>query len=78
MLTLDRYPCHLRPKNRQAFMYINLALSILDDLGIGHPDRLITSLCPDNVEYEGLQDDVGGFTKAAQRAYLGCYYLSST
>jgi hypothetical protein len=58
-------------------MYINLALSILDDLGIGRRGLITTSLCPDNVEYEGLQDDFGCFTKAAQRAYLGCYYLSS-
>jgi len=75
-LTLSRYPCHLRPKNRQAFMYINLALSILDDLGIGRRDVITTGLCPDNVEYEGLIDD-DGFSKAAQRAYLGCYYLSA-
>jgi hypothetical protein len=75
-LTLGRYPCHLKPKNQQAFMYINLALSILDDLGIGRRDCITTSLCPDNVEYEGLMDDVG-FSKPAQRAYLGCYYLSS-
>lgn len=77
-LTLNRYPCHLRPKNRQAFMYINLALSILDDLGIGRREIFTIGLCLDNVEYEGLQDDFGCFTKAAQRAYLGCYYLSST
>ncbi len=76
-LTMSRYPCYLRPKNRQASMYINLALSILDDLGIGCPDPTTSALCPNNVDYDGLQDEVGCFTKAAQRAYLGCYYLSS-
>ena len=59
-------------------MYINLALSILDDLGIGRREPIITALCPDDVDSEGLRDEVGGFTKAAQRAYLGSYYLSST
>jgi len=58
-------------------MYINLALSILDDLGIGRRDSITTGLCEDNVEEEGLMNELG-FSKAAQRAYLGCYYLSST
>lgn len=57
-------------------MYVNLALSILDDLGIGRHDNITSDLCPDNVESEGLFDEAG-FSKAAQRAYLGCYYMSS-
>jgi hypothetical protein len=56
-------------------MYVSLALSILDDLGIGRRDNITACLCPDNVEDEGLFDEAD-FSKAAQRAYLGCYYLS--
>jgi hypothetical protein len=55
-------------------MYMNLAISLATDLGL---DRELPNLSNFNaIRTEGLiEDDM--FTKAAKRAYLGCYYLSS-
>lgn len=57
-------------------MYVNLATSLADDLGLAQRYPNQSNLCPENVNYEGLYGE-NGFSKAAQRAYLGCYYLSS-
>ncbi|TVY30151.1 hypothetical protein LHYA1_G001118 [Lachnellula hyalina] len=68
------YPIHIHPRNNQSSMYINLAISLAADLGL---DRESPNLSNFNaIRTEGLIEN-DEFTKAAKRAYLGCYYLSS-
>ena len=56
-------------------MYINLAISLTSDLGL---DLELPNLNRfGNISTEGLIDGAF-FTDSAKRAYLGCYYLSST
>lgn len=72
-----RYPSYLKMGNQQAFMYMNLAISIAVDLGLDQPRQETKSpFALNNTSTEGLFS-YGSFSKAAQRAYLGCYYLSS-
>lgn len=55
-------------------MYINLAISIISDLGLDlelpNPNSF------SNISTDGLIDGAS-FTDAAKRSYLGCYYLST-
>lgn len=56
-------------------MYMSLAISLVEDLGLDRetPGQMgFTS-----ISREGLTDG-DGFSKASKRAYLGCYYLSSS
>lgn len=57
-------------------MYLNLALSLADDLALGQRQGNLPSLRADSIDPEALYA-YDGFSKAAKRAYLGCYYLSS-
>ncbi|KAL3424957.1 zn 2cys6 transcription factor [Phlyctema vagabunda] len=70
------YPFHSKPRNNQTFMYLNLATSLAVDLGL---DRELPShnFKMGDIRTEGLVDGYI-FTKAARRAYLGCYYLYSS
>ncbi|RDW65554.1 hypothetical protein BP5796_10246 [Coleophoma crateriformis] len=70
------YPFHIRPKNNQAFMFLNLATSLVVDLGLDreYPNPNISI---SDIRLDGLIDGYV-FTKAAKRAYLGCYYLYSS
>jgi hypothetical protein len=71
---MTRYPLHANPKNNQAFMYINLAISLTSDLGLDLELPNLNSF--GNISTQGLIEGAS-FTDAAKRAYLGCYYLSS-
>ncbi|KAH7348525.1 hypothetical protein BKA65DRAFT_398517, partial [Rhexocercosporidium sp. MPI-PUGE-AT-0058] len=69
------YPAHVNPRDTTSFMYMNLAISLLIDLGLDQEtpsanksDAAVTST--DLVEGDH-------FTEAARRTYLGCYYMSS-
>lgn len=65
---------HVNPRNNQSSMYINLSISLAIDLGL---DRELPNLSNFNaIRTEGLMEN-DEFTRAAKRAYLGCYYLSS-
>lgn len=66
---------HLKPKHNQAFIYMNLAISIAVDLGLdqNYPNMNVFTA----ISRKGLIED-SLFTTAAKRAYLGCYYLSSS
>lgn len=70
----SRYPMHSKPKNNQAFIYMNLAISIAVDLGLDqdYPSMNVFSA----ISTKGLIENAL-FTREAKRAYLGCYYLSS-
>ncbi|KAG9234968.1 hypothetical protein BJ875DRAFT_460185 [Amylocarpus encephaloides] len=68
------YPIHSNPKNNQSFMYMNLAISLVTDLGLDRNHPTTNNFTDYNMV--GLHAD-GAFTAAAKRAYLGCYYLSS-
>lgn len=70
-----RYPHHVNPKNNQSFMYMNLAISLVADLGLDQ-DKPITVNFND-IDTRGLAEG-NDFSKAAKRVYLGCYYLSSS
>ena len=65
---------HLKPKNNQAFIYMNLAISIAVDLGLDqeYPNMNVFTA----ISRKGLIEN-STFTTAGKRAYLGCYYLSS-
>jgi hypothetical protein len=55
-------------------MYMGLAISLVDDLGL---DREVPNELDLNaLSNQGLVKD-GAFTATAKRAYLGCYYLSA-
>ena len=69
-----RYPIHSRPKNNQSFMYMNLAISLTVDLGLDRETPVVNNF--NAINTQGLVNN-GVFTKAAKRAYLGCYFLSS-
>ena len=55
-------------------MYINLAISLIVDLGLDQAAPNTNNFSSINIE--GLIEN-GEFTTAAKRAYLGCYYMSS-
>ena len=62
-----RYPFHLRPKNRQAFQYLQMAVEIINDLELDQdPEPENRSL---NVSDERLEKI---------RTYLAAYYLVCT
>lgn len=65
---------HSKPKNNQAFIYMNLAISIAVDLGLdqAYPNMNVFTA----ISQKGLTEN-SLFTTAAKRAYLGCYFLSS-
>jgi hypothetical protein len=55
-------------------MYVNLAISLVIDLGLDKDE--IPNFDFSSVKREGLVEN-GDFTPAARRAYLGTYYVSS-
>lgn len=68
MLIFGRYPFHLRPKNRQAFQYVRMAVDIVNDL---------------ELDQDADGDDIP-LEKASQerieeiRTYLATYYFVSS
>lgn len=69
----NRYPHHVNPKNNQSFMYMNLAISLVADLGLDQEMPVSSGF--NEIDPRGLSDG-DDFSKAAKRAYLGTYYLS--
>ncbi|KAF4635325.1 hypothetical protein G7Y89_g2780 [Cudoniella acicularis] len=69
------YPIQANPKNNQSFVYMNLAISLITDLGLDQETPNFNSF--NDISTERLFEG-GSFSKAAKRAYLGCYYLSSS
>ncbi|RDL30129.1 uncharacterized protein BP5553_10407 [Venustampulla echinocandica] len=68
------YPLYVNPKKNQSFMYMNIATSLVTDLGL---DRELPNLSGfSTISTEGLIDGCE-FTQAARHAYLGAYYLST-
>jgi hypothetical protein len=55
-------------------MYMNLAISLVGDLGVDREKPGLMGFTAINTEGLIEGDD---FSKAAKRAYLGTYYLSS-
>ena len=56
-------------------MYMNLAISLVTDLGL---DRDIPNPSAfSDFDLKGLYTEDGGYSVAAKQAYLGTYYLSS-
>ncbi|TAQ85997.1 hypothetical protein B7494_g5656 [Chlorociboria aeruginascens] len=68
------YPMMTKPKNNQAFMYMNLSTSLSVDLELNQEYPSTNGF--NSISTEGLIQN-GSFTIAAKTAYLGCYYLSS-
>jgi len=70
-----RYPAHVNPRDTTSFMYMNLAISLLVDLGLDKET-------PDTIKADAAvtsTDLIDGdhFSAAARRTFLGCYYMSS-
>jgi hypothetical protein len=63
----DRYPFHLRPKNKQAFQYVRMVVDIVNDLELDQ-DSDGDDLPPEKVGEERLEQ---------MRTYLATYYLVS-
>lgn len=63
--SVDRYPFHLRPKNKQVFHYIRMAADLVHDLELDQepPDFNISNTSEETLE--GI------------RAYLGHCYIAS-
>ncbi|CAG8974688.1 hypothetical protein HYALB_00006423 [Hymenoscyphus albidus] len=69
------YPIFITPKNNQSFMYLNLAISLVTDLGLDQESLNLKSFTV--FDMTGLCEG-GKWTRAAKKCYLGCYYLSSS
>ncbi|EHK99854.1 hypothetical protein M7I_4256 [Glarea lozoyensis 74030] len=69
------YPVHTNPKNNQSFMYMNLAISLVTDLGLDRETPNPSAFS--DFDLTGLYTKEGGYSIAAKQAYLGTYYLSS-
>lgn len=54
-------------------MYMNLAISLVADLGLDQEKPITPNF--NEIDIRGLSEG-DDFSKAAKRAYLGCYYLS--
>jgi hypothetical protein len=70
-----RYPVHTNPKNNQSFMYMNLAISLVTDLGLDRETPNPSAF--NDFDLSGLYTKEGDYSLAAKQAYLGTYYLSS-
>lgn len=64
----NRYPFHLRPKNRQALQYVRMASDIVRDLDL---DQAVHD--EDLLDIRTSEDRIAGM-----RAYLACYYICSS
>ncbi|KAI0412846.1 hypothetical protein F5X98DRAFT_306702 [Xylaria grammica] len=63
------YPFHLRPKNKQSFQYLRMAVDIVHDLEMEQdPDLDLSSLGPEQRAHK----------LANTRALLGCFYAMSS
>ncbi|CZR61408.1 uncharacterized protein PAC_11304 [Phialocephala subalpina] len=69
------YPHHVNPKNNQSFMYMNLCISLITDLGLDQDKPITTNF--NEIDTRGLADG-DDLSRPARRAYLGAYYLSSS
>jgi hypothetical protein len=65
-LTWNRYPFHLRPKNKQAFQYVRMAVDIIHDLELDQDPGPENASNPDSISERRLLE---------VRAYLATYYL---
>ncbi|KAH8805558.1 hypothetical protein F5884DRAFT_860163 [Xylogone sp. PMI_703] len=74
LIYLAWYPFYTKPKYNQAFMYLNVAVSLTVDLGLDREDPSMNSFT--GVRMDGLIEN-NTFSTTARLAYLGCYYLSS-
>ncbi|KAK0121832.1 hypothetical protein ONS95_010113 [Cadophora gregata] len=69
------YPAHVNPRDTTSFMYMNLAISLLVDLGL---DQATPSMNKTDVAVTTSDlTDGDHFSAAARRTYMGCYYMSS-
>ncbi|CZS93246.1 uncharacterized protein RAG0_03616 [Rhynchosporium agropyri] len=69
------YPAHVNPRDTTSFMYLNLAISLLVDLGLDQETPNAEKFSP-TVKSTGLIEG-DQFTENARKTYLGCYYMSS-
>lgn len=74
LMTKYRCPILSKKSNKQSFLFIDLALNIVDTLNLDQEMPFIDeySMPANEPHIEGSQ-----FSKAAKMAYLGCYVLSS-
>ena len=65
---------HINPCRPQLFQILQIAISMITDLHLDEPwDEAVPRLEPSS----NIQSISGGLHLAAQRAYLGCYFISS-
>ncbi|KAL2064298.1 hypothetical protein VTL71DRAFT_4792 [Oculimacula yallundae] len=69
------YPAHVNPRDTTSFMYLNLAISLLVDLGLDQ-DTPSANKYNATIKSTGIIEG-DQFTADARRTYLGCYYMSS-
>ena len=62
-----RYPFHLRPRNKQVFQYVRMAMDIVNDLEMDQPF---------DSEVAGAMDSNGNHLENI-RTYLATYHLTS-
>jgi hypothetical protein len=79
MLTEIRFHFHLIPRAQQTYTYLQLAISMVIDLGLHHSNA--DADAQRNEQYSKdpapCSDSSELCTAEAHRAYLGCYYLSA-
>ncbi|PVH73568.1 hypothetical protein DL98DRAFT_594915 [Cadophora sp. DSE1049] len=69
------YPAHINPRDTTSFMYMNLAISLLVDLGLDQETPNVNKADAAVTSTDLIDGD--HFSAAARRTYLGCYYMSS-
>jgi hypothetical protein len=73
-LVIERAPMPTNQRTNPLFTYLNLAISLTNELGLDteypNPSRFMP------VDPTGLVKE-GEFTVEAKQAYLGCYYISA-
>lgn len=65
---MPRYPFHLRPKNRQAFQYVRMAVDMVNDLELDVDPGVDELTGPRGPSPERLEEI---------RTYLATYYVAS-
>lgn len=69
------------PRSQQAYKYLQMAVSMLVDLGLDERPEMFEIQRPDLImredDFRSNDNGVSVVTTEAQRTSLGCFYLSS-
>ena len=73
-----RYPLQLYPRKRHAFQLLQMAVTMILELRLDQPSRVADSLDHGSMDSSAAYLAHSREAEEGKRAYLGCYYISST